>query len=301
MFYVSDLVHGAIWRCGFDGSLARVLGQWSGEPDRPRSAAGLALALDGALLVADSSGHRIWRVAPDSACCVLAGDFYGYRDGGARDALFRFPTGVAVGPDGTCYVADTGNDKIRTISPDGHVATLAGSIFTFADGQGAATGLRRPSGLAFGREDIFAVADTGNNAIRLVAADGTVTTLAGSPPGGSADGIGERAGLQAPSAIACCERSRPMGEFERAFVCRNAPGPLRWGRHRTGASWCLRRRVPPLVRRPWLPAWMPRDRRSARTRQPMRGDSETHVRLEAANCTGAIGVGRDGYRSRLQL
>lgn len=219
-FYVSDLARGAIWRCGPDGSTVPVLGRRRGEPAHPRSAAGLALAPDGALVVADPSGHRIWRVAMDGACRVLAGDFYGYRDGAAGDALFRFPSGVALAPDGTCYVADTGNDKVRTISPDGHVATLAGSIFTFADGQGATAGFRRPTALALDREGTCAVADAGNNAIRLVAPDGTVTTLAGSPPGGSADGVGTAADLQGPSAIAA-------GCDARWWVADSANGSLR--------------------------------------------------------------------------
>ncbi|MDA8297522.1 MAG: hypothetical protein M0004_13235 [Actinomycetota bacterium] len=230
-FYVSDLAHGAIWRCGRDGSAVPVLGRWRGAPDRPRSAAGLALAPDKALVVADPSGQRIWRVALDGACRVLAGDCYGHRDGAAGDALFRFPSGVAVAPDGTCYVADTGNDKVRTISPDGHVATLAGSIFTFADGQGTAAGFRRPSALALDGAGTCAVADTENNAIRLVAPDGTVTTLAGSPPGGSADGVGTGADLQGPSAIAA-------GHDARWWVADYANGSLRVigtdGRVRTG-------------------------------------------------------------------
>lgn len=219
-FYVSDLANGAIWRCGRDGSAVPVLSRWCGEPDRPRSAAGLALAPDGALIVADPSGHRIWRVALDGACSILAGDFYGHRDGAPGDALFRFPSGVAVAPDGTCYVADTGNDKVRTISPVGHVATLAGSIFTFADGQGATAGFRRPSAVALDSEGTCAVADAGNNAIRLVAPDGTVTTLAGSPPGGSADGVGTGAELQGPRAIAA-------GRDARWWVADYANGSLR--------------------------------------------------------------------------
>ena len=110
----------------------------------------------------------------------------------------REPTPVArlhQGPDAT-------NDLIRTISADGRVDTLAGSIYGFADGRGAAARFRRPGALVVDPEGRCYVADTGNNAIRRITPGGEVTTIAGAPPGGDGDGVGPEVGLRWPSGLA---------------------------------------------------------------------------------------------------
>ncbi|WP_338761176.1 NHL repeat-containing protein [Massilia sp. METH4] len=127
----------------------------------------------------------------------------GFADGPARQSAFGDPFGVAVSPRGLVYVADGGeNNRIRTIAPDGTVATLAGSREGFADGKGAAALFHTPSALALDHLGNLYVADTGNHAIRKVAADGTVTTLAGNGSPGFADGKGDAARFDGPVGIA---------------------------------------------------------------------------------------------------
>lgn len=172
-----------------------------GREGRMPTAAGLALGLGGKLAVADPNGHRIWTRSSSCLWSILAGGAYGWRDGSAAEALFRYPSDVAFGPDGTCFVADTGNDRIRTISPDGEVATLAGSTYDYGDGKGANARFRRPMGRVVDENGACYVADTGNNAIRRITPDGSVTTLAGLPPGGDADGVGREVGLRWPSGL----------------------------------------------------------------------------------------------------
>ena len=162
---------------------------------------GLSSGPDGTIYVADAAGHRIWAAPPDGTWFLVAGSVYGYGDGPSGEARFRRPTDVAIGPDGTLYVADSGNHCIRTISPDGVVDTLAGSIFDFGDGRGADGRFRQPSALDVDAEGNCYVADTGNNAIRRVAPDGAVSTVAGSPPGGDADGVGMDVGMRWPTGI----------------------------------------------------------------------------------------------------
>ena len=103
--FVSDATSRTIRRIGDGGAPV------GGTPDttgrRVLSPAGLALASDGTVFVADTTGHRIWAVSPTGSLRLVAGSVYGYRDGPGAEALFRFPSGVAIGPDGTCYVADT--------------------------------------------------------------------------------------------------------------------------------------------------------------------------------------------------
>ena len=160
------------------------------------------MAPDGSLYVADPSGHRVCAVTPEGETRTVAGGANGYRDGSAVEALFRYPHDVSLAPDGSCYVADTGNDRIRRIAPDGTVTTVAGSIYDYGDGQGTDAHFRRPTALEVGPDGTCYVADTGNNTIRRIDLNGTVTTVAGALPGGDADGAGRDVGLRWPTGIA---------------------------------------------------------------------------------------------------
>ena len=223
-FLVSDAAARRIWRIGDGGASPVVVGPASGIPDtaggRMRSPAGLAVAPDGTVLVADTSGHRIWAVSPTGSLRLVAGSASGYHDGPGAEAQFRFPSGLAVSPEGTCYVADTGNDRIRTITPDGVVTTLAGSIYDYGDGRGAAARFRRPGALVVDADGTCYVADTGNNAIRRITPDGEVTTVTGSPPGGDRDGVGAEVGLRWPTGLA-------LGSDGELWVADHGNGALR--------------------------------------------------------------------------
>ena len=135
---------------------------------------------------------------------ALAGDGrVGWRDGAAAQAQFADPYGVALDPHGTLYVSDGGdNDRIRALRPDGTVATLAGGVEGFQDGQGAAARFDTPSGLALDATGNLYVADTGNHAIRKVTPDGVVTTLAGTGAPGYRDGPGAQAQFDGPMGLA---------------------------------------------------------------------------------------------------
>ncbi|WP_312512070.1 NHL repeat-containing protein [Massilia sp.] len=134
----------------------------------------------------------------------LAGDGQdGALDGAAGANRFSDPYGVAIGPRGIVYVADGGEaNRIRTIAPDGTVATLAGGSEGFTDGQGSAAAFHTPSAVALDHEGNLFVADTGNHAIRRVAPDGSVTTLAGNGSPGYLDGVGRAAQFNGPVGIA---------------------------------------------------------------------------------------------------
>ena len=163
---------------------------------------GSAIAADDSSVGGGSDGNWLGPRPTPGALCLLAGGATGGLDGRAATALFRFPADVAFAADGRCYVADAVNDRIRVIAPDGTVATLAGSSYGYGDGRGTAARFRRPSALAVAADGRCYVADTGNHAIRRVDADGTVTTLAGSPLGGDRDGCGRDVGLRWPTGLA---------------------------------------------------------------------------------------------------
>jgi len=205
---VSDPLGGTIWQVT-DGQMVPVVRRSLNgvnpanvQPARPITPSGIAFGPDGTLYVADPSGQRVCAVAPDGLVRVVAGGANGFRDGPGAGAQFRFPSDVAVSADSTLYVADTGNDRIRCITPDGNVTTLAGSIYDYGDGRGSHGRFRRPGALDIDAYGTCYVADTGNNAVRAISPDGDVVTLVGSPPGGDHDGVGADVGLRWPTGIA---------------------------------------------------------------------------------------------------
>jgi len=169
-----------------DGAVSTLAGGKEGFADGIGAAAAFhtpsAVALDheGNLYVADTGNHAVRKVAPDGAVTTLAGGGSpGYLDGVGRAARFNGPVGIAVDDAGIVYVADTYNDRIRRIAPDGAVTTLAGNGKPgLLDGALLDAGFDTPSALAAGRDGTLYVADTGNHAVRRIKPDGTVDTLA---------------------------------------------------------------------------------------------------------------------------
>jgi sugar lactone lactonase YvrE len=179
----------------------------SGAAARFNYPAGVAVDGEGNLYIADEGSHTIRKITPSAEVTTFAGLSFvsGSLDGARSVARFRFPTGVEVDSLGNIYVADTGNQTIRIISSTGQVSTragLAGNRGT-ADGIGAAARFDDPRDLAIDANGNVYVADAFNHAIRRITASGEVTTFAGvAGQGGSDDGNGNNARLQAPSGIA---------------------------------------------------------------------------------------------------
>ncbi len=166
-----------------------------------------AIASDGTSLYLGDSG-AIRRVdLATGAVDTFAGRVAepGYTDGSGDAARFLDPGGLAIGG-GMLWIADTGNQAIRALTlATRQVSTLAGAPGPCgaADGTGTAARFCRPTGIAAAGSRIL-VADSGNHAIREVAAGtGTVTTLAGVPgQAGLTDGSGAAARFQDPAGLA---------------------------------------------------------------------------------------------------
>src|SRR5215469_14359820 len=166
---------------------------------------GVAVDASGNVYVADELNSTIRKVTPAGEVTTFAGiaGQPGSADGTGSSARFRFPRGVAVGPSGNVYVADTSNHTIRQITPGGVVTTLAGDGQAgFADGVGTAAKFNFPGGVAVDADENIFVADSNNNRIRLVTSAGIVTTLAGSGVPGSTDGTGTGATFSFPTGLA---------------------------------------------------------------------------------------------------
>jgi sugar lactone lactonase YvrE len=142
---------------------------------------GLAVDTDDNIIIADTSNNRIRKLDKKGQVTTIAGSgIAGYKDGAAADAMFDAPIGVAVDEQGNVFVADTYNDRIRKISKDGQVSTVAGSgIAGYKYGQALEASFDTPCGIAVDKQGNLFVADTGNRAIRQITLQGEVTTIAG--------------------------------------------------------------------------------------------------------------------------
>jgi hypothetical protein len=168
---------------------------------------GVAVGADGTVYVADSSGQKIRKITAAGDVTTLAGTgLYGRTNGSGTEAKFSSPFGVAVGADGTVYVADSGSDMIRKITAAGVVTTLAGSGARGGfDGVGTDASFATPAGVAVGADGAVYVADRDSTKIRKITVSGgvaTVSTLAGSGQAGSTDGTGAAASFTGPMGVA---------------------------------------------------------------------------------------------------
>jgi sugar lactone lactonase YvrE len=169
------------------------------------SPAGVAVAPDYTLYVADTGEHRIRKIDGISNVSEVAGiaSSPGTADGPGTSAQFNSPTGLALDAAGNLYVADTGNNTIRRVGTDGNVTTIAGAprVAGFTDGSGAAALFNHPTALAFDAVGNLYVADSGNNAIRRIAPSRAVTTVIGNGQAGHQNGNGTTAELNGPMGI----------------------------------------------------------------------------------------------------
>jgi hypothetical protein len=129
-------------------------------------------------------------------------------DGGlATNASLCDSGGVAVDASGNLFIAGTGNNRIRQVSTDGIIMTVAGNATNGYSGDGGAAtnaSLSNPSGVAVDASGNLFIADTGNNVIREVNAEGVITTAVGNGKRGySGDrGAATNASLNYPSSVA---------------------------------------------------------------------------------------------------
>jgi hypothetical protein len=143
----------------------------------------------------------------DGTVSTLAGKAApsGLTDAAGVAARFYSPIGIS-GDANSVYVADYGNSEIRAINPStGGVTTLAGSpnTFGYADGQGAAAGFERPTGVWSDGTNLYVVDWYANTVRKIVLSSATVTTIAGSAtaPCDSVDAVGTAARFDGPFGI----------------------------------------------------------------------------------------------------
>lgn len=170
---------------------------------------GVAIGPDGSIYIADEYNHRLRRVTPNGIITTIAGTgvagFSG--DGGpAAQAQLYFPDDVAIDKDGTIYVTDLSNHRVRRIGTDGIIHTIAGTgVAGFSGDGGLATQARlnAPTGVTLDYRGGIYVTDRDNHRVRKIFPDGTITTIAGTERAGYSgdDGPATQAQLYRPEKV----------------------------------------------------------------------------------------------------
>ncbi len=161
---------------------------------------GIAAAPDGRIYVADTYNDRI-RLIENGSVSTLAGESRGYSDGAGSNSRFDTPTGVATWHD-KLLVADTGNNRIRVVEPDGRVWTLAGNGESgLTDGTLYSSSFVQPTGVAVNKNGAIFV--TVANAIRKIGGGALplVATISAHRRG-LKDGTKSKAQFNRPSGLA---------------------------------------------------------------------------------------------------
>lgn len=175
--YVADAGNHKIRKISPDGFVSTFAGTGtSGSTDGEGSAAsffspyGIDIDTNGNIYVGDSRNNKIRKISPAAVVTTLAGSgIAGSTDGLGTTASFNFPTGVAIDSNGNILVADRLNNKIRKITPDGNVTTLAGNgAVGSTDGIRTSASFYYPFGVAVSPDGYIYVADSGNNKIRRI-------------------------------------------------------------------------------------------------------------------------------------
>ncbi len=193
------------------GSVTTVAGTGAvGFGDGPRQEAvfadpfGIAIDRLGNLVITEGANNNaVRRITPDGKVETIAGSREGFADGRKGDAQFHTPSGIAVDKEGNIFIVDTGNNRVRRLTPDGEVATVAGAAGAgFRDGPAAEAQFDGPVGIAIDNDGNLIIADSYNDRIRKVGKDGVVTTIAGAGRAGLLDGPSDQALFDTPCGVA---------------------------------------------------------------------------------------------------
>lgn len=213
--YLADYNNNRVRRVDRDGIVTTVAGSgiagFAGDGGPATRAqlmepSDIAVAEDGSLYIADSGNNRVRRVDIHGIITTVAGTGQAGYDGPVGDdglsfsgdgvpatkAMLRTPANLALDGRGNLYISDEGNQRIRRVSTDGVITTVAGSGVTDGgDGDGPATRafFRYPGGLTFGPDGSLYIVDGGNHRIRRVTPAGLISTVVGTGESGdSGDG-----------------------------------------------------------------------------------------------------------------
>jgi DNA-binding beta-propeller fold protein YncE len=188
--YVADFENKVILRVDTKGNTTRIAGSGiEGVQDGPALSAEftgptwLAVGTDGAIYISDGVAHRIRKLDSGVVSTLAGGGPAGlseglFRDARGTDARFDAAAGLVIDDRGNLIVADYNNNRIRRVTPDGDVTTIAGTGESgHRDGSALEAKFNFPAALALAPDGSIYVTEHGNNDIRRLSPDGQVTTL----------------------------------------------------------------------------------------------------------------------------
>ncbi len=254
--YVADFENHRIRKITTDGKITTVAGTGVagfGGDGGPAAAAQLnaplLVAVDsaGVLYIADFRNHRIRKIAADGKISTVAGTGvagFGGDGGPAVSAKLNNPSAVALDSAGVLYLSDTANHRIRKITPDGKISTVAGTAtagFSGDGGPAASAQLNSPFALAVDSTDTLYLTDQSNQRVRRITPDGTISTVAGTGTAGFGGdgGPGTSAQLNKPMGLVldCVDTLYIADQFNHRI--RKIPSALMAGLPESGTvvSW----------------------------------------------------------------
>jgi uncharacterized protein (TIGR03437 family) len=219
--YIADQFNHRIRKVDTSGNISTVAGNgtpgYTGDGSDATSAElndpqGVAVDSAGNIYIADTANNAVRKVSGGKISSIVGSPTgsAGYTgDGGpGTTAQVFLPSALALDSSGNLYIADSGNDAIRKLTPGGTISTFAGQGGPgFGGDGGTATRaqINNPSGLAVDSAGNLYIADTTNNRIRMVATNGIITTVAGtssSDPFAGDGGAATKARLNSPKSVA---------------------------------------------------------------------------------------------------
>jgi hypothetical protein len=179
-----------IYKMRPDGKVANFAGGASGHADGKGDRARFgdlytgcfAWGPKGELYLTDN-GTSVRKIAPDGTVTTIAGGpDGGFADGAGKEAKFKHASGVTCDAEGNLFVAENGNLRIRKITPDGKVTTLAGSGKRGSDdGPASKATFDLPVGVAVSKDGTVYVLESPDESdvrVRMISPNGKVTTVA---------------------------------------------------------------------------------------------------------------------------
>jgi sugar lactone lactonase YvrE len=230
--FIADSYNNRIRKINTQGIISTVAGTGTagfsgdggpGTGARLNQPADIAIDSTGNLFIADSGNHRVRKLAPTGFITTVAGTgVAGFGGDGvaATSTPLNLPSGVALDNSGDLYIADLYNNRIRMVSPDGLITTIAGNGLQGFSGDGGAANNARlwnPMRVAVNAAGDLFIVDTGNYRVRKVAATGIISTVLGT----GAYGIDPTEGSVATSVRATDLKSLAFDAFGNLLIGNN--------------------------------------------------------------------------------
>lgn len=195
--YFADSSNYRVRKLDTNGVITTVAGNGSGSCSQSGTATASSILLPTGVKI-DASGNlyiasacnRVQKVVPGGSISTIAGTLesgFGGDGFSATSAILNWPAGLALGSDGSLYIADYYNHRVRRIAPDQTISTVAGSAYSGDGGQALGAGLGLPMGTAYDAAGNLYIAESAFHRIRKVTPAGIISTVAG-------DGVGRFAG-----------------------------------------------------------------------------------------------------------